>query len=222
MNSPLASQHQALKQNFVEYMGKAAQRDDVTLLGFSAREIFVLKHLHTLYRELRQGGIMFCFSGPTSQSVVEGIGQALKRELELEEAGMATIQRVFFHLCRADAEHYPLLHRQNAAGHRQRRRTQIWSGGGGALRGPVLCHMREQGEPVQAEKLLERIRHLQQLDKQALNELYRRMRREKPDDDSKGAGLGFVEMFRRASEPLECHVVPIDGDTVFFSIKAIG
>ena len=38
---------------------------------------------------------MFCFSGPTSQSVVEGIGQALKREMELEKVGMTRIHRVF-------------------------------------------------------------------------------------------------------------------------------
>ncbi len=182
----------------------------------------MLSHLHTFYAELKQDGVIFCFCGPMSQGVVEGIGQALKRKMELEEAGMSTIQRVFSIF---------VEQMQNVVNYSVEK-TCPESGNGDELRHGVVVVGRSDdkfyvicGNKVhasQSEQLLERNRHLQNMSKQELKAYYKRMRREDPDENSKGAGLGFIEMFRRASEPLECHVAPLDAETVFFSIKAIG
>ena len=182
----------------------------------------MLNLIHTFYEELRQGGVMFCFCGPTSQSIVEGIGQALKREMELQKVGMNTIQRVFSifveqmqNIVNYSSERSP---RDSESGAEPRHGVVIV----GRCDGKFYIICGNKARPAQGEKMLERIVFLRQLDKKALNELYKRMRREKPDEESLGAGLGFIEMFRRASEPLECHLAPIDHETVFFSIKAVG
>ena len=182
----------------------------------------MLNQLHTFYEELRRDDVMFCFSGPTSQSVVEGIGQALKREMELEQVGMTTIQRVFSifveqtqNIVRYSSDKTPP---HNNKGNELKYGVVIV----GRCEDKFYIICGNKAHPSQGEKMLERIKHLQQLDKQALNTLYKRMRREPSDQESKGAGLGFIEMFRRASEPLECHLVPMDENTVFFSIKAVG
>mgnify|MGYP001335302399 CR=1 FL=1 len=180
----------------------------------------MLKHLHVLYSELKRDGVMLCFIGPMSQTVVEVVGRALKRKLELEDAGMTTIQRIFSifieqmqNIVNYSSEQLP---EDNGA----ELKHGIVIVGRCATNFYVIC-----GNSVhvsQGERLLERIRKLQKMSREELKEYYKRMRRQESDAKSKGAGLGFIEMFRRASEPLECHMASIDAETVFFSIKAIG
>ena len=55
----------------------------------------MLDDLYRFHRDLQQAGIMFAFSGPVSQRVIEGIGETLKQKMQLEDAGMSTIQRNF-------------------------------------------------------------------------------------------------------------------------------
>ena len=181
-----------------------------------------MNQLHTFYEELRQDGVMFCFIGPTSQSVLEGIGQALKRRMEFEQVGQNTIQRVFSIFVEQvqNIINYSTEKTQtgNETNHEPRNGVVVV----GRSKGRIYVICGNKASPAQGEKMLERIRHLQRLDKTELNRLYKRKLREEPEENSKGAGLGFIEMFRRASEPPECHVAPLDTDTVFFSIKAIG
>lgn len=181
-----------------------------------------MKHLYSFYEELKREGVIFCFSGPTSQSVVEGIGKVLKRKMELEDAGMTTIQRVFSIF---------VEQMQNIVNYSIERTPPETENGDELRHGMIIVGRDERGFYIicgnkvhteQSEKMLARIEHLQTLSKQELKEYYKSMRRMDPDSDSKGAGLGFIEMFRRASEPLECHATPIDAETVFFSVKAIG
>jgi len=165
--------------------------------------------------------VMLCFSGPTSQGVVEGIGQALRREMEMEEAGMSTIQRVFsiFVELTQNIVNYSCEHAARGGEEAELKHGVVVVG---RCDGKFYIICGNKVRTTQCEKMLERFRFLQTLGKAELKEYYKRMRRQEPDMDSKGAGLGFIEMFRRASEPLECHVAPIDTDSVFFSVKAIG
>lgn len=182
----------------------------------------MLTHLHSLYEELKRDGVMFCFSGPTSQSVVEGIGQALKRKMELEETGMTTIQRVFsiFVEQMQNIVNYSIEMTPASPDSGCELRHGVVVVGRCDNKFYVICGNKVR--IAQSEKMLASIRRLQQMNKQELKEHYKRMRRQEPDPESKGAGLGFIEIFRRSSEPLQCHVAPIDSDTVFFSIKATG
>ena len=44
--------------------------------------------------------------------------------------------------------------------------------------------------------------------------------RAEPEEGSKGAGLGFMEIARRASKPLEFDFTEIDANHAFFALKA--
>jgi hypothetical protein len=41
-----------------------------------------------------------------------------------------------------------------------------------------------------------------------------------PEEGSKGAGLGIIEIARRASKPIEFDFTEVDGDYTFFTLKA--
>lgn len=189
-----------------------------------------MRQLHDLYEELSRDGVVFCFSGPTSQSVVEGIGQVLRRKMEMEQASMTTIQRVFslFVEQMQNIVNYSIEQTRPAPpaggspeeGGRDDLRHGVVVVGRCRDRFYVICGNKVRAS--QGEKMLQSVRSLRAMKKQELKEHYKRMRRRDAEGDSKGAGLGLIEMFRRASEPPECHLAAIDDDTVFFSIKAIG
>ena len=53
-----------------------------------------------------------------------------------------------------------------------------------------------------------------------LKSLYKEKLRAEPEQGSKGAGLGFIEVARRATKPIEFDFSDVDGDYAFFAIKA--
>jgi hypothetical protein len=62
---------------------------------------------------------------------------------------------------------------------------------------------------------------LQAMTKDELKAYYRERRKRQGAGTLKGAGLGFVEMARKASRPLDYDIVPVDASTSFFSMKVV-
>ncbi|MBW2100795.1 MAG: SiaB family protein kinase, partial [Deltaproteobacteria bacterium] len=61
---------------------------------------------------------------------------------------------------------------------------------------------------------------LQQLSGTELKQLFKKQLREDPPDGSIGAGLGFIEIARRSTQPIEFEIQPMDHSLSFFTIKA--
>ena len=72
----------------------------------------------------------------------------------------------------------------------------------------------------EAEMLSERVDFLQQKSPEELRSLYREKLRQPPDDTSKGASLGLIEIARRSSLPLTCDAFEAEDGLYFFMIKA--
>ena len=58
-------------------------------------------------------------------------------------------------------------------------------------------------------------------DKDELKKLYKQQMMEGPEEGSKGASLGFLEMARRAGYPLEFSFEEVSEEYTFFCINAI-
>ena len=54
-----------------------------------------------------------------------------------------------------------------------------------------------------------------------MKKLYKKQMMEGPEEGSKGASLGFLEMARRAGHPLEFSFEKVSDDYTFFCINAI-
>ena len=64
-----------------------------------------------------------------------------------------------------------------------------------------------------------RIDYLNTLDKQELRKIYReKIRAENDDPDSQGAGIGLIEIARRASSKIEYRFTPLDSGDTFFTL----
>jgi len=67
--------------------------------------------------------------------------------------------------------------------------------------------------------LSERIDHLNSLDRLGLRQFHKEMvRNENSNPDSRGAGLGLIEIAKRASAPIGYSFEPIDEGTSFFTM----
>ena len=57
------------------------------------------------------------------------------------------------------------------------------------------------------------------MDKDELKKYYKKQRREEAkEENSKGAGLGFIEMARRASSPIEYDILPAAEQGKYFFV----
>jgi hypothetical protein len=70
------------------------------------------------------------------------------------------------------------------------------------------------------EKLRNKLETIQQMNQDELKQYYKDQRRLEPDSDSRGAGLGFIEMARKASRSIEFSFHRLDDNNSFFTLKA--
>ncbi len=54
-----------------------------------------MHQIQRFYEQLKEEGIIFSFSGPVSQSLLEGIGETLRQKMTLEETSTTVTQKVF-------------------------------------------------------------------------------------------------------------------------------
>jgi hypothetical protein len=183
--------------------------------------------LYAIKKSLGEKGIFFCLSGPISQNILAEIGDTLKQKMKLEETDKSTVLKVFSMLVEQSQNiiHYSAEKIPAGQGRQDESARDIAMSLGiiavGFEEGHyfVLCGNMVENEDVgYMESKLDR---LKSMDKAELKKLYKRQRRMESEENSKGAGLGFVEVARRASKPIEFDFEPIDDRHSFFSLKAI-
>lgn len=174
-------------------------------------------------RELTKRGIFFSFSGPFSQDLLVEIGAILRRKMELKDASNLTIIRVFSmvvelaqNIIHYSAERFP----GNASSEaKEDLSLGIITVGYESDHYFVAC-----GNIIYrdaSQKLRNRLTNLKKMSRQELKAHYKQRRKTKPEDGSRGAGLGFIEMAKKASKPIDFSIRDIDEKYSFFSIKII-
>jgi hypothetical protein len=177
--------------------------------------------LFTFYKELKRDGIIFCFSGPTSQAIVEGVGEALKQKMEIEETAGNTARNLFsvFVEQMQNVIHYSA---ESVSGPEKEAAELRY--------GIVIVGQEDDGfyvlsgnyiDKAQADEIGGKLRAIQKMSKEEMKAYFKEQRRKEPDPLSKGAGLGFIETARKASKPITFAIDPVDDTYCFFTIKAI-
>lgn len=176
--------------------------------------------LYSLYNQLLSERIQFCYSGPIAQSSIEGVGETLRRKLELEAAGNATTLAVFSifieqvqNVLNYSAEKL----QKDEQDDRELRVGVIVIGQDQIGNYTVSCGNKVYNRDI--PRIQESIEYLKSLSKDELKVLYRERRRQQSQPGSRGAGLGLIEMARRSAAPMSYAFEQIDDEVSFFSIK---
>lgn len=166
---------------------------------------------------MRQAGILICFNGSFSHGIIEELGTAVKKYLESAESKPSAMMDVFSVYIEAA---------QNVRNYAERR---LAAGASKDEQEANILVISRQGEHYQISAgnavanadiagLTASLERLAGLDKAGLKALYKEQLRAERGADAVGAGLGLIEMARRASQPLEYRFTPIDQDSSYFSL----
>ena len=173
--------------------------------------------LFELRTHFNQSRILLCFNGPISRSLIEEIGNALKNYLQADSALPSAAMDVFsaYIEMTQNIRHYATsknLSDSQASGTITISREQDH----------YIINAGNVVDIADGEALLQRIHHLAGLDKTGLKALWKtQMRQPRQAGASSGAGLGLIDMARKASQPLAASFNRLDDHSGFFSLQVV-
>ncbi|MBU2514716.1 SiaB family protein kinase [bacterium] len=173
--------------------------------------------LYLLKKNLDECGVFLSFSGPISQNLMVELGDILKKQMEMADAETSTILKVFAvlveqsqNIIRYSAETLP--EQSNSE-----EKLMFGTIAVGYKNGKYFVLGGNKIKKEQIKDLKERLILLQKMTKDELKEYYRTQRKK----ESREAGLGLIDLSRKASEPVKFHFEPIDSEFSFFSLRTL-
>lgn len=182
------------------------------------------KDLYDFRALLKRKRVIFCYSGYVTEAVLAGVGDALKQKMTIDEANTKTIRSVFAvfveqmqNMIRYSAEKEPELVASGEVPPVELRYGVLaishGDDGFAVEAGNLVLH----GD---VDPLRERLSRLAGADKDELRSLYKEQLKAVPEDTGKGAGIGLIEIARRASKPIVFDFLEVDDRFTFFTLKA--
>lgn len=180
----------------------------------------VHNQLFELQKMLSRNGILISFSGRFSQKIIEELGDALKYYLEIEERPKNDIFQIFSIFIEQTQNIKNYCESKQGSTHYDRianacmvtignyaEGTYVWSG-----------NIIQNQDAIKLQNLLDQ---LITLDKPSIKKLYKEKLRQELPEGSTSAGIGLIDMAKKASQPLQYEITHIDEDYSFFTLKAL-
>ncbi|WP_248927295.1 SiaB family protein kinase [Paenibacillus hamazuiensis] len=172
-----------------------------------------------LQTELASKGLLICFTGKLTQGIIEELGEAVKKYLETEERLKADVYDIFsiFIEQTQNIKNY-CNSKEGADLYEQIAHSCIVTIGKTETGNYVCSGNRIGNEDI--GRLKAALDEIQPLGKAELKALYKTKLKQSPPADSAGAGIGLIDMARKASRPLEYSIAGIDDKVSFFTLRA--
>lgn len=181
----------------------------------------------TKYIELKnvfaREGVILYYDGAISHDLVVEIAEIVKHKMKLDSVKYSTsqkvfssvieqLQNIFFYsddiICPGDSDD----------GDKEMRRGMLIVGQEGSQYFVI------GGNRITNDKiplLRDKLTALQQMNKEELKRFSLEQRRQGPGSESRGAGLGFIELARQASSPIAFEFTPVSQGLSYFFIKTL-
>jgi hypothetical protein len=174
--------------------------------------------LYALRERFNQDRTLLCFNGPISRSLIEEIGNALKNYLEVEQARPAEAMDVFsaYIEMTQNIRQYAL---HNGYGDNDAAATVVIARD---QEGRYTVTVGNRVELADGQRLVERVHELAVMDKAELKAAYKTQLRQPRDPAAAtGAGLGLIDLARRATAGIEASLSPHGDGRGFFSLSVV-
>lgn len=178
-----------------------------------------LLNLYTLKEKFNQDGILICFSGPFSHSIIEELGHAVKKYLESEQASRTSMMDVFSTFIELTQNVRNYAARKEAEGNTDR----DFNSGIVIIGRNKESYVVSSGNFMEIEDLkiiADKLETLRVMSPEELKNAWKTRIRQETPPDATGAGLGLIDMSRKSTKPLEYSIDSLDERYAFFSIKA--
>lgn len=178
-----------------------------------------LNEFRTLKDMIESKNVIFCYNGYLSQEIIVAVSSMIKGKLSSDETKMGISQKVLYMFVEQaqNITRYSPDQIQNS--------EQAAMSYGSVAIGTegdkfyIMCSNRIEKTKVPALK--EKLEVISAMNPEELKGLYKEKMRSGADEGSKGASIGFIEMARKSSEPIEFDF--IDNDETFdcFTLKVV-
>lgn len=170
--------------------------------------------LFQLREQFSQDGILMCFNGPFSHSIIEEIGVAIRNHLAADNISRMSVQDVF-------AVYIEMA--QNARNYLSLKNIPAVDAGSATI---VIAKRGEayivtSGNVIlknDVHDLKNRIDHINSLNPDELKKLIRQQLRCEVPPGATGAGIGLMEMVKRADDRLDYNIRDVNGQYSFFTL----
>ena len=174
-------------------------------------------NLLDLQKTLQGYGVMINFSGRFTQAIIEQLGDAVKKYLETEATSQNDTYNVFsvFIEQTQNIRNYGEQKRCSPFGER------VMNSGIVAIGKSAAGYFVSSGNIVEnadIRQLTSMLDEISELDKAGLKKRYKEQLRKETPPGSTGAGLGLIDMARRASGPLRYSFTPVEENLSFFTL----
>lgn len=185
----------------------------------NATELFALQNnLHSV-------GVTFAYCGYITEQILTGVGDALKQKLQSEDADTKTIRSVFAvfveqmqNIIRYSVDQLPPPKNASSGFTAAESRYGILTID--QVDGVYVVHSGNLVATTDVQRMRERLQDIQKKSPEQLKTEYKERLKAGPDEFSKGAGIGLIEIARRASKPIEFDFMQVDEEHSFFVLKA--
>ena len=160
--------------------------------------------------------IMVCFNGPINAALIEEIGRALRDYLQHQQEAPSAVADIFAvyiemtqNIRRYADQHPELTGAANAAIVVSREDGHYVISAGNVV------------APQDGRELVRRVEELAAMDRSALKALFKTQLRQPREALNGSAGLGLIDMARKASSPLAATLRDIDSGRSFLSLRVM-
>ena len=173
------------------------------------------------HKMLRENMITLVYSGPLWAEVIGGVAGTLKKRFEFDELPLETSQEVFSVFVEQMNNMLMYSTENTQFGKPDELHSEV-------PKGTFIMGTRGKEYFIQTGNMMRnefvdavknKIDYLNTLDKTELRKYYNEQMRGEPENpESKGAGLGLIEISRRISSKIEYEFTPFDEDYTFFTM----
>jgi len=176
-----------------------------------------LEFVYEFYRSMKSHEITLVYEGEITHQITKAFTSLTESNMSKEEES-GTVQRKVFHVM--------VECLQNISKHADDFGPEDYLFAG---RGIFMVSKRETeytvttGNAIDNKRIAETqkmLDHINSLDKEELNELYKKQMKEGRLSDKGGAGLGFIDIVRKTGRKLDYHFLPITEQTSFFLLTS--
>ena len=167
---------------------------------------------------LQDNGILFCYCGYMTEDILMGIGSAMKKKLEIDDVDRQTGKAAFS----VFVEQVQNVIRYSAEAEPENEDIQLKFGllTVGQEEGKVFISCGNVILSQDVERLKTSLENIKSLDKKGLKALWKETLKGETPEGSKGAGVGFIDIARRAKGGIEFDFTEVDKVNYFFTLKA--
>jgi hypothetical protein len=172
--------------------------------------------LFSMRESFNRQSVILCFNGPISRSLIEEIGNALRHYLETDRTSPSAAMDVFsvYIELTQNIRHYVTQHNWSEP---DTSATVIVANNSD---GQYQVSAGNMVELADGEALLKKVNELSTLDKAQLKARYKeQLHKPREVGVASGAGLGMIDIARKAKKPIQASLKTLDDGRAFISLS---